>query len=101
MERTWNWNKFNCISIALNSKGLYVGGSFITAGSITVNRIAEWTNTWSAVGSSSSPAIITSDILINGTIINPYKFSFKAESIQLLQNASTWTLLTSSLPQKV
>jgi surface protein len=52
-----------------NSK-LYVGGTFITVGGITVNNIAVWniiTSTWSALGSGLIPSSSTIDISSDGS----------------------------------
>jgi isoaspartyl peptidase/L-asparaginase-like protein (Ntn-hydrolase superfamily) len=60
--KTWKWSALDAgtnnsvFAIAIDGSGnIYAGGSFTSAGVITVNRIAKYTvstNTWSALGTS-------------------------------------------------
>lgn len=52
----------------MNGTDLYAGGTFTTAGGVTVNRIAKWNGTtWSALGSGMPSAVLA--LAVRGTDI--------------------------------
>ncbi len=55
-------------ALALDASGnLYAGGLFTTAGGLTVNHIARWNGTWSALGTGVSPTGSVRSLAVQGS----------------------------------
>ena len=88
-------------AIAISGNDVYVGGNFVTAGSVTANGIAKWnrlTQTWSALGSGmigtrNYPSV--NAIAINGTDVY-VGGSFSAAGGVSASGIARWDTLTNT-----